>query len=99
MIKQETIDRIIKFRNDRNWAKFHTIKDLILGIKKRQGLLSLPVSGSNPLDCAYRSSYPYIVASPQSSSLFHLTVIIYEKYRIKSIFEALDILIKHYIKE
>ena len=32
MIKQETIDRIIKFRNDRNWAKFHTIKDLILGL-------------------------------------------------------------------
>jgi len=32
MIKQETIERIIQFRNDRDWAQFHTIKDLCLGI-------------------------------------------------------------------
>lgn len=32
MIKKETIDRIIKFRNDRDWAQFHTIKDLSLGL-------------------------------------------------------------------
>ena len=32
MIKKETIDRIIKFRNDRDWAQFHTIKDLCLGL-------------------------------------------------------------------
>lgn len=32
MIKQETIDSIIKFRNDRDWAQFHTIKDLCLGL-------------------------------------------------------------------
>lgn len=32
MIKQETIDRIIKFRNDRDWAQFHTLKDLSLGL-------------------------------------------------------------------
>jgi len=32
MIKQETIDRILKFRNDRDWAQFHTIKDLCLGL-------------------------------------------------------------------
>ena len=32
MIKQETIDRIIKFRNDRDWGQFHTIKDLCLGL-------------------------------------------------------------------
>ena len=32
MIKQETIYRIIKFRNDRDWGQFHTIKDLCLGL-------------------------------------------------------------------
>jgi NTP pyrophosphatase (non-canonical NTP hydrolase) len=32
MIKQETIDRIIKFRNDRDWGQFHTSKDLCLGL-------------------------------------------------------------------
>ena len=32
MIKQETIDRILKFRNDRDWGQFHTIKDHCLGL-------------------------------------------------------------------
>jgi NTP pyrophosphatase (non-canonical NTP hydrolase) len=32
MIKKETIDRIIKFRNDRDWGQFHTFKDLSLGL-------------------------------------------------------------------
>ena len=32
MIKQVTIDRILKFRNDRDWGQFHTIKDLCLGL-------------------------------------------------------------------
>ena len=32
MIKQETIDRIIQFRNDRDWGQFHTVKDLSLGL-------------------------------------------------------------------
>jgi NTP pyrophosphatase (non-canonical NTP hydrolase) len=32
MIKKETIDKIIKFRDDRDWKQFHTIKDLCLGL-------------------------------------------------------------------
>ena len=32
MIKQETINKIIKFRNDRDWGQFHTIKDLCIGL-------------------------------------------------------------------
>ena len=32
MVKQDTIDRIIQFRNDRDWAEFHTLKDLSLGL-------------------------------------------------------------------
>lgn len=32
MIKKDTIDRIIKFRNDRDWGQFHTLKDLCLGL-------------------------------------------------------------------
>jgi NTP pyrophosphatase (non-canonical NTP hydrolase) len=32
MIKQGTIDRILKFRNNRDWGQFHTIKDLCLGL-------------------------------------------------------------------
>ncbi len=32
MITKETIERIIQFRNDRDWGQFHTIKDLCLGL-------------------------------------------------------------------
>jgi NTP pyrophosphatase (non-canonical NTP hydrolase) len=32
MIKRDTVDRIIKFRNDRDWSQFHTIKDLCIGL-------------------------------------------------------------------
>ncbi|MGL1900714.1 MAG: nucleotide pyrophosphohydrolase [Fibrobacterales bacterium] len=32
MIKQETMDAILKFRNDRDWEQFHTIKDQCLGL-------------------------------------------------------------------
>jgi NTP pyrophosphatase (non-canonical NTP hydrolase) len=32
MIAKETVQRIIEFRNDRDWSQFHTIKDLCLGL-------------------------------------------------------------------
>lgn len=32
MIKQETIDQVLKFRDDRNWKQFHNPKDLALSI-------------------------------------------------------------------
>ena len=32
MIKQETIDRVLKFRNDSDWGQFHNVKDLYLGL-------------------------------------------------------------------
>ena len=32
MIKQETIDEVLKFRDDRNWKQFHNPKDLALSI-------------------------------------------------------------------
>lgn len=32
MISQETIDQVIKFRNDRNWKQFHNPKDLAISI-------------------------------------------------------------------
>ena len=32
MIRKETVDRILKFRKDRDWQQFHTIKDLCLGL-------------------------------------------------------------------
>ena len=31
-MKQETIDQIIKFRDDRNWRQFHNPKDLAISI-------------------------------------------------------------------
>ncbi len=31
-MKQETIDQILKFRNDRNWKQFHNPKDLAISI-------------------------------------------------------------------
>lgn len=32
MISQETVNRIIQFRIERDWAQFHTIKDLCIGL-------------------------------------------------------------------
>ena len=32
MIAQETIDQILKFRDDRNWKQFHNPKDLAISI-------------------------------------------------------------------
>lgn len=32
MMKQETIDMVLKFRDDRNWKQFHNPKDLALSI-------------------------------------------------------------------
>ena len=32
MMTQETINNIIKFRDDRNWKKFHNPKDLAISI-------------------------------------------------------------------
>jgi len=32
MIKQETIDNVLKFRDDRNWRQFHNPKDLAISI-------------------------------------------------------------------
>lgn len=32
MITNETLNSIIKFRDDREWSQFHTMKDLCLGL-------------------------------------------------------------------
>jgi len=32
MIKEETIAKLLKFRTDRDWKQFHTIKDQCLGL-------------------------------------------------------------------
>lgn len=32
MIKEETIQRVLKFRDDRNWKQFHEPKDLAISI-------------------------------------------------------------------
>ena len=31
-MKQETIDQVLKFRDDRNWRQFHNPKDLAISI-------------------------------------------------------------------
>ena len=32
VIKQETVDKILNFRNERNWCQFHNPKDLAISI-------------------------------------------------------------------
>ena len=32
MLTQETVNRILKFRDDRNWKQFHTPKDLAISL-------------------------------------------------------------------
>ena len=55
MISDETIRRVIRFRDDRNWRQFHTPKDLAisLSLEAAELLEVFQWSGGN-LECAGR---------------------------------------------
>ena len=52
-MKKETIDRILKFRDDRNWKQFHNPKDLAISISlEASELLEVFQWSGNDTDCA-----------------------------------------------
>lgn len=53
MISDETIARVIKFRDDRNWRQFHTPKDLAISLSLEAAeLLEVFQWSGADLDCA-----------------------------------------------
>lgn len=54
MLRDETIQRVLKFRDDRNWRQFHTPKDLAISMNLEAAeLLELFQWSGADLACAY----------------------------------------------
>ena len=53
MLRDETIQRVIRFRDDRDWKQFHTPKDLAISMSLEAAeLLELFQWSGTDLDCA-----------------------------------------------
>ena len=54
MLKDETIARVVKFRDDRAWRQFHTPKDLAISMTLEAGeLLELFQWSGSDLECTH----------------------------------------------
>lgn len=52
MLRDETIQRVVKFRDDRNWRQFHTPKDLAISLSLEAAeVLELFQWSGTDLDC------------------------------------------------
>ena len=52
MLRNETIQRVLKFRDDRDWRQFHTPKDLALSMTLEAGeLLEVYQWSGTDLEC------------------------------------------------
>lgn len=57
MLKDETIARVVKFRDERNWRQFHTPKDLAISMNLEAGeLLELFQWSGTDLECEHNRS-------------------------------------------
>ena len=53
MISDETIQRVLRFRDDRNWRQFHTPKDLAVSLSLEAAeLLEIFQWSGGDLECA-----------------------------------------------
>ena len=53
MLKQETVQRVLRFRDDRNWRQFHTPKDLAISLSLEAAeVLELFQWSGEDLECA-----------------------------------------------
>ena len=53
MLRDETIQRVLKFRDDRNWRQFHTPKDLAISMSlEASEVLELFQWSGSDLECA-----------------------------------------------
>lgn len=56
-MKQETIDKVLKFRDDRNWKQFHNPKDLAISISLEAAeLLEIFQWSAGDLKCEKKTS-------------------------------------------
>lgn len=57
MLRDETIRRVLKFRDDRDWRQFHTPKDLALSLSLEAAeLLEVFQWSGADLECAHKTS-------------------------------------------
>ncbi len=55
MIKQETVNTVLKFRDDRNWKQFHNPKDLAISLSLEAAeLLEVFQWSGEDLTCAHK---------------------------------------------
>ena len=55
MLRDETIQRVLKFRDDRNWRQFHTPKDLAISMNLEAAeLLELFQWSGTDLECGHQ---------------------------------------------
>ena len=55
MLRDETIQRVLKFRDDRNWRQFHTPKDLAISMNLEAAeLLELFQWSGMDLECGHK---------------------------------------------
>lgn len=55
MLRDETIQRVLKFRDDRNWRQFHTPKDLAISMSLEAAeLLELFQWSGSDLNCSHK---------------------------------------------
>jgi len=55
MLRDETIQRVLKFRDDRNWRQFHTPKDLAISMNLEAAeLLELFQWSGRDLECGHK---------------------------------------------
>ena len=56
-MNQETIDKVLKFRDDRNWRQFHTPKDLALSLTLEAAeLLEVFQWSGTDLQCTHKKA-------------------------------------------
>lgn len=57
MLRDETIQRVLKFRDDREWCQFHTPKDLALSLSLEAAeLLEVFQWSGTDLECAHKTN-------------------------------------------
>ena len=55
MLRDETIQRVLKFRDDRNWRQFHTPKDLAISLNlEASELLELFQWSGGDVECVHQ---------------------------------------------
>lgn len=55
MVTQETVDMLLKFRDDRNWRQFHNPKDLAISLSLEAAeLLEIFQCSGEDLECAQK---------------------------------------------